>query len=389
MEKLKRMKKIFLRLLIATYFCIFFVPPVFAEVQLGAKMLWEHGYYNGVHHQTGDSGSGNAIRLVRVYLKNKFDEHWDSMLQLQISERDGSTKTVWKEAFIKYNGLGPFDLTLGKRKEPFGLQMLVNAERVLLPERAMISSSFAPERSIGLTLSSYPTSKTSVEAGIYNQGDNGNSSFAKSSPDAGNSEKDTYAVTGRFTFTPMQKNNSLVHFGLAASYRDFGGNEYQVKDRAEINLAQPFVTSRKTPADHLTIFGIEAAAQLGPVSLQSEYMQILVSAVDGAEDVEYDGYYVQLGYFLTNGSRDYHKGKFGAVKPLSPFGTWQLMGRYSVLNAENNNEGVEAENITLGLNWFANRSVRISTNYIMTQLNGAKLANDDGDAFLVRFQYVF
>ena len=385
------MNKVFFRqvILTAIYFCFLFVPPVFAEVKIGAKLLWEHGYYNGVHHQTGDSGNGNAIRLVRVYLQNKFDQHWESKLQLQISERDRSTKTVWKEVFIKYNGLGPFDLTLGKQKEPFGLQMLVNAERVLLPERAMISSSFAPERSIGLTLSTYPTGKTSVEAGIYSQSDNGNSAFANGSPDAGNSEKDTYAVTGRITFAPQQKANSLVHLGLASSYRDFGGNEYQVKDRAEINLTKPIITSIKTPADNLLIFGIEAAAQFGPVSIQSEYMQLLVSAADGAEDVEYDGYYVQLGYFLTNGSRAYNKGKFGAVKPLSSLGTWQLMGRYSILNAEDNNEGVEAENIVLGLNWFANRFVRISTNYIMTQLKGDKLADDDGDAFLVRFQYVF
>jgi phosphate-selective porin OprO/OprP len=387
------MKKVFLRDFGMAAACcsMISIPPVFAETHLGAKMLWDYAYYNGVHHQTNKSGSDNEIRLVRLYLINKFDEHWEGMLQTQISEHEGSTKTVWKEAFLKYNGLGPFDLTFGKHKEPFGLQMLVNAERVLFLERAMISSSFAPERSLGLTMSTYPGGKSSVELGIYSQSSSGNSSFSKGGPEKDNPEKDTYAVTGRFTLAPLQTENSLIHLGLAGSYRDFGGNDYQVKDRAEIHLAQQIVTSGKTVADNLILLGAEAAAEFGPFSFQSEYMQLSVKANEGYVDSDYDGYYVQLGYLLTGGSRAYKKGRFGAVTPSSKIGAWQLMARYSVLNAEDHDEGVNVENIVLGLNWFANKSVRISTNYIMTELNGADAnpEDDEGDAFLFRFQYVF
>lgn len=383
------MKKMFLRhfSMVATGFSLLSIPPVFADVQIGAKLLWDHSYYNGVHHSAGKSGSDNEIRLVRVYMKSKFDEHWESMIQTQITEHEGSTKTAWKEVFLKYNGLGPFDLTFGKRKEPFGLQMLVNAERVLFLERTMISSAFAPERSIGLTVSTYP-GNTSAELGVYSQSSSGNSSYSKGGPEADNSEKDTYAVTGRVTFAPLRTENSLIHLGLAGSYRDFGGNEFQVKDRAEVHLAQQIVTSGKTVADNLNLLGVEAAALFGPLSFQSEYMQLSVNANEGAQDAKHDGYYAELG-FLINGTRGYKNGKFGGVTPSSPYGAWQLMGRYSVLNAEDNNEGVQAENIGLGLNWFANKSVRISANYILTQLDNAEPDNDDGDAFTIRFQYVF
>ncbi|EDN67050.1 Phosphate-selective porin O and P [Beggiatoa sp. PS] len=174
--------------LTATSLSLLSSPSVFADVKMGAKMLLDYNYYDGVHHQEGRTGSGNEIRLVRLYFIGKFDQHWENKLQIQISENDGSTKTVWKEAFLKYNGLGPFDITIGKRKEPFGLQMLVNAERVLFLERTMMSSSFAPERSIGLTLSSYPNN-SSFEMGVYHQGDNGNPSYAKGNPEADNPEK--------------------------------------------------------------------------------------------------------------------------------------------------------------------------------------------------------
>ena len=386
------MKKVFLRHfgMAAAGFCILSTPPTFAETKIGAKLLWDYDYYNGVHHQNDKSGSDNEIRLVRIYLTHKFDEHWGAKLQAQITEHEGSTKTAWKEVFLKYNGLGPFDLTFGKHKEPFGLQMLVNAERVLTLERAMISSSFEPERSIGFTMSTYP-GKSSVELGVYSQSSSGNSSFSKGGPEKDNSEKDTYAVTGRFTYAPLQTDNSLIHLGLAGSYRDLGGNDYQVKDRAEIHLAQQIVTSGKTAADNLILLGAEAAAEFGPFSVQSEYMQLSVEASEGNVDSDYDGYYIQLGYLLTCGSRAYNKVRFGAVTPSSKIGAWQLIGRYSVLNAEDHDEGVNVENIVLGLNWFANSSVRISTNYIMTKLDGADAnpENDEGDALVFRFQYVF
>lgn len=366
----------------------FFIPPVLADVQLGAKILLDHAYYNGVHHKRGESGSDNEIRLVRVYLKSKLDKNWEGMLQTQISEHEGSTKTVWKEAFLKYNQ-GPFSITAGKRKEPFGLQMLVNAERVLFMERTMVSSSFAPERSLGITLGA-DLGPVDLELGVYSQGSSGNSSYAEGGPEAGNPEQDTYAGTGRVTYTPWQQDKSLIHLGLAGSYRDFGGNEFQVKDRAEVHLAQPIVISGTTVTDKLTLLGIEAAAMLGRFSFQSEYMQLLVEAKEGHEDADYDGYYVELGYLMTNGYRNYKNGKFGEVIPLSKYGAWQLMTRYSVLNARDNDEGVEAENIAIGLNWFANTSARISANYIMTQLDHhSDPDNDDGDAFMLRFQYVF
>ncbi len=54
------------------------VSPVVAEVQRGAKVLLDYGYYKGIYHQNGQSGSGNEIRFVRLYLINKFDEHWET-----------------------------------------------------------------------------------------------------------------------------------------------------------------------------------------------------------------------------------------------------------------------------------------------------------------------
>ncbi len=383
------MKKVSLRHISLIATCILFTPAAFAEI--GAKILWDYNAYDGVHHKNGNYGSGNEIRLVRLYLTNKFDEHWSSKVQVQISETEvgdqSETKLIWKEALLKYTG--PVDLTIGKRKEPFGLQMLVNAENVLFLERSMISSAFAPERSQGLTLGA-GFGASNLELGVYSQNGSGNAAYKKGGPDADNPEKETYALTGRFTFTPMQTDNSFIHLGLASSFRDFGDNEFQVSDNAEVHLAQKIVKSGKTIADTLNLFGLEAAAQFGPFSFQSEYMQLSVNADKGDKDAKYDGYYLQLGYFLTEGKRPYKKGNLGGVKPLSPNGTWQLLARYSVLDAEDNNAGVEVENISLGVNWFVNSAVRIAANYIMTQVDGVdKPKKDDGDAFSMRFQYVF
>jgi len=389
------MKPVFLRPILAIGIAI--TMPVFADTaavfenfKIGAKILLDHSSYDGVHHEDGKSGNQTEIRFVRVYMTKKFDEHWNAMFQIQFNQNEGTTTNIIKEAFLKYKSLGTLDITIGKRKEPFGLQMLVNAERVLFMERSIISSSFAPERSVGLTLSSN-VGKSNFEAGVYSQSSTGNGAYATGGAEAGNEEKHNYAITGRATFTPFHQNHSLIHLGLAGSIRDFGANEYQLKDRAEVFLTKKLITSGKTIADNLILFGLEAAAQFGSYSLQSEYMQLSVDGTQGDNNASYDGYYIQLGYFLTEGYRAYKNGKFGAVTPVSKNGTWQLMARYSALDAEDNNAGVKLENIALGVNWFANTSVRISANYIITEVNGidANPTNDDGDAFSVRFQYVF
>jgi phosphate-selective porin OprO/OprP len=58
-------------------------------------------------------------------------------------------------------------------------------------------------------------------------------------------------------------------------------------------------------------------------------------------------------------------------------------------------EGGSADNVTLGLNWYANDNVRIMFNYIQSDNDayadgdGDFLGEDKLDIFALRFQYLF
>ena len=48
----------------------------------------------------------------------------------------------------------------------------------------------------------------------------------------------------------------------------------------------------------------------------------------------------------------------------------------------------EADAVTLGLNYYASKAVRVGVNYVMGDMTEGGV-NKDGNAIAVRFQYVF
>ena len=97
---------------------------------------------------------------------------------------------------------------------------------------------------------------------------------------------------------------------------------------------------------------------------------------------------MQSSYFLTGESRSYEKGRFGKIKPHAKSGAYELLARYSVLDAQDNNAGVEATNITLGINYYMNKQTRLMANYINTELS-EKDSDENGNALSFRIQYSF
>jgi len=131
---------------------------------------------------------------------------------------------------------------------------------------------------------------------------------------------------------------------------------------------------------------------VGPFSLQGEYIH---SAVDSeqAGDPDFSGFYAYASYFLTGEHRPYKNtaGKFSRVKPKKNFGAggpgaWELAARYSHLDLNDEDiEGGELDDITVGLNWYLNPNTRIMWNYVHTDLDGV----GDADAFQMRAQVDF
>jgi phosphate-selective porin OprO/OprP len=343
--------------------------------KIGGRIEFDHDHFNGVH-KTDEVGRGTEVRRGRLYVKGTLNKEWEGKLQIEVNDK--TQDALFQDIYVKYKGWKGVDLTIGKAKEPFGLEVLQSSRYLTFVERAMISDAFGPLRSYGLKLFGQ-RDKVTVASGIYTE-----------EQDEGHPE--TYAWSNRVTFTPVLTDDTIVHFGLAGSYRDWGGNNYKIKKTAEVHLADKIVKSRITAADHVILLGAEAAVTLGPFSFQTEYMRADVDATSdsGIQDANYDGYYVQASYFLTGEMYSYKKGIFGTFKQLSAQNVWQLTSRFSHIDVRDYQTGVEADNITLGVNYYPNSQIHFFLNYLMTNVTGAvQKEEENGQAVSLSFLYIF
>ena len=79
------------------------------------------------------------------------------------------------------------------------------------------------------------------------------------------------------------------------------------------------------------------------------------------------GWYIQGGYLLTGESRSYKfsQGVIGNPSIGSDCGAWELTARYSSINLNKDVvRGGSERNLTLGVNYFANKNVSFTLNYI-------------------------
>ena len=342
-----------------------------AEFQFKARIMWDYDSFDEIHND-GKSGSDSELRHTRLTFKSKLNKALQGKLQIDFDQDDDeSIKIDIGDVYIRYTNWNYLDITVGKAKEPFGLERVSSSKYITTIERSLATSAFTPSRNIGMGLSGN-TDQMTWAVGLYEV-------------DEENKDHNHYAITGRLTYTPWYK-NGLLHLGIAGSMRDFGGEKYKIKERAEIHTADKIVKSAKIFADKVNLFGLETAWIKGQFSLQAEYMMAIINTE--TEDANYAGYYLQSSYFLTGESRSYKKGRFGKIKPHNKSGANELLARYSVLDARDNDSGVEATNITLGINHYMNKQVRVMVNYIHTQLNEAD-SDENGNGLSFRMQYVF
>jgi len=144
---------------------------------------------------------------------------------------------------------------------------------------------------------------------------------------------------------------------------------------------------------------VEAAYTYGPFSLQSEYYYVGIDRNSTTlPDLDFSGYYVEGSWFLTDDMRHYSggKGSYGKIKPGSivgkgGIGAWQLAMRFSSVDLNDGDiTGGDAQNFSLGLNWFATNNIRMSANYVKAlDVQGGVGDGDELEAFQVRGQVEF
>jgi phosphate-selective porin OprO/OprP len=344
--------------------------------------------------QTGgfvDTEDGTEFRRARLYIEGDIYSDIKFKMQYDFAGGDADFKDVYMQLKnVPYVG----NIKVGHFKEPFSMDELTSSKHITFMERAL-PNAFAPGRNTGIQLNdSLLDERMTWAIGIFKDVNN----FGDGQDDGQS------GLTARVTGLPYYADDGrrLIHLGAAYSVRNIDGNT-RFRTRPEAHMAPQFIDTGNLYNGTHNLLGLEAAAVWGPFSIQGEYMLAndIENILVGRRD--FDGYYLEAGYFLTGENRSYKKssGTWDKIKPKRNFslrkgeqpgwGAWELAARYSTIDLDSELEfpgGGNEDNLTLGLNWYLNPNTRLMFNYINADIDHP-LYSGDLDIFQTRFQLAF
>jgi phosphate-selective porin OprO/OprP len=331
--------------------------------------------------------SGTVYKYVDFYIRPDF----------------GQGTTVIYEAYMQLNYFPRASLRVGKFKPPVGLERLQSDDDTNFIERGL-PTLLVPSRDIGYQVSGdIVKRRASYAVGVFNGvPDNGLS-------DASPSDHRDYAA--RIFLTPFLPNTLSPLSGLGIGIGASSGNDDGIALPSFKTFGQNTFfsfASGVTAMGHRTRLTPQAYYYNGPFGLLAEYTLAEEGLQKGTlrRSVAFRSWQVQASYLLTGDKKG-----FTTLTPRKNFdpknhgwGAIELAARTSDFSVErgffDNGFGTvattprHAKEWVGGVNWYLNRSLRMSLDYGYTKFRGGAAASAGGDrpierALLQRFQINF
>ncbi len=337
-----------------------------------------------------DHASNANFRRARLGFKGKLGEDLKYKSEFDFAEEGVNLK----EVSLTYTGLDTASIIVGHTKPSFGMEQETSSNTIQTIERSAPTNIFTRDHEIGLNIKS-GGENWSLAGGVFNE-DAGNE-------DTGEDEDITFDARGSVNILGLanKETKHVLHLGAGVSHRRPTGTvQFAAKPAGDgDNIID---TGALASVDTVNLYGLEVATSVGPVSIQGEYFMVDVDRSGGNRDVDLDGYYAQIGWFITGETRPYrgYKGSFGRIKPTNPFslkngqwGAWELVAHYENTDLNDVNAGVtggELKNTTLGINWHLSNHVRVMANIVDVNTDSnAVVADDDPTIYNFRGQWDF
>lgn len=284
-------------------------------------------------------------RRGRLYLHGTLGSNWEYRTQFNIIASSSGTPD---HLYIRYTGFEFGDVTIGRQKNPFGLEWQTSSKDISFLERSGISEAYMGGFVEGVSLAGGSKDFTYKFSA--------HSANVDASEEDRDEEREDFGYGGRLTYAPINQGDSLLHLGLG--YRAVEGGT--------------------------DVLGFELAAVVGAFHAQAEFFDAETPSNDDA-----DGYYLQLGYVLTGESRPYKGGYFKRIKPSGKGGAVELVARYEDGDGDFGDIELGDDNATsygVGVNWYVNNFIRFGLNYNEGE---SDTSDDDGEEWRARIQVAF
>jgi len=327
-----------------------------------------------------------AVRRADISVQHMLRFDWLFYADAQLVDGRFELKDVYLRKQTRYFGV----VTIGNQQEPFGLEQFGSFRNTTFLERAT-TNALAPSRSIGITSSDFH-GPWIWSYGFYTAG----------SKDEGRTQRGV-ALTGRLAYL-LKTDSGPYHLAIDYSTRRAGpDNDQHFQSASEVALSSGdyfLDTGSITGSNKVQRYGLEVAHVAGPFSWQGEYMEAHLQRNDGLPALRFRGWYGYASWMITGESRDYRESNatFGPVVPHASWngrsgGALEVGVRLSMTDLNDRDVvGGKETNVTLGVNWYLDKSVRLSANLVHAiDLNkpGSPDSGDHPTAIVGRLQYQF
>jgi phosphate-selective porin OprO and OprP len=302
---------------------------------------------------------GFQLRRGRFAVKSILYYDWYVEFDLDFAEE----ATEVKDAYVRYDNLlgRTAYIRFGNFREPFGLEENTTSRYLMFMERSQGTDALVPGRRFGIEFAKW-TPRFRMAVGVFGQ----------DVEDFEKPEDEGFNVTGRFNFTPVTGGDQTILLGLSASQRqtawDAGKVRFKTRPETHVNEEKFLDTGTINGVDDFRLLGGELAWVRDRLLVQGEFMHAKLNRSEDLVDLGFSGGYGYVAFFLTDDSHPYENSnaEFGKVVPSGKNGALELALRFSKGDLSNGDVlGGTSQSWTLGLNWYANPSIKLYTNFVL------------------------
>jgi phosphate-selective porin OprO/OprP len=341
-----------------------------------------------------DTGAQGADTFVLRRVRPIFDGTVFKYFDFRLTPDFGSGTTVLQDAYVDMRFRPSLKLRAGKQKQPFGLERLASANNLAFIERAL-PTAVAGNRDLGAMLyGDLLKNRFSYWAGVFNGVPDGASSDVD--------ERDGKDVVARVMVHPFRETGHRrlegLGLGVAGSYGSQTGTllapglaTYRTSGQLLFFRYRADGTDAGTVLADGTRYRVSAQGYLysgrfGVLGEQVFSSQEVRRATDSGR-MGTNSWQV-LGTWVLTGERASYTGvvpRYAFEPSAGKLGAFELTARYHQLTADRDAFPIFANSTAAaraarawatGLNWYVNRSVKLSADYEQTHFDGGAL---DGD----------
>lgn len=339
------------------------------KLSFGGRIQADGAVFVGEDYQP--LGNGVGFRRVRLGATATFGDHLSGKMEVDFT--DGSFSL--KDCFVKYDLPHSLSVKAGNFKESFAMSAMTSSGDLMFMEKANVVSAFAPEYHMGVQ-GEWRSGSFMTAAGVYFRRINGSKEkdYSETNNKAGQDEGISY--TARAVWMPLSQDKTRgVHLGGALSYRTPKTTvgslmpntvRYSTTSLSYINKIKFLDTAPITNVDNDLLAGLELAGFHRQFRMQGEYILNHTHRSGDLSTEKFNGFYIQAGYLLFGGQQKYStsRGAFTQPTPGKSWGDLELAARFDRIDLNGTQvKGGSANGLTLGLNYYATRNLKLQLNY--------------------------